>query len=282
MNGLINLYKPTGMSSAFAVSKVKRILGEKRVGHMGTLDPMAEGVLVVGVGKSARLFDYISGRKKTYTAKFKFGYETDTLDALGTVTDTTDDIPSMDAVLHALISLIGDIDQIPPAYSAKHVDGKRAYDLARRGEAVELKPVRVTVYDAQVVCQPRPDEIVVSITCSAGTYIRSIVRDVARMCGSLGTLTYLQRTKSGIFDVKDSVSLDALSVVKAGALIPPEAALDIPRHDIDKCRYDDLCHGRRIEFSADGDRLIYCDGVFFGIGAEKDGVLDLKTYLKDD
>lgn len=282
MNGLINLYKPTGMSSAFAVSKVKRILKEKRVGHMGTLDPMAEGVLVIGVGKSARLFDYISGRKKTYIAKFKFGYETDTLDATGKTVLTTEDIPSVDAVLHALASLVGDIEQMPPSFSAKHVDGKRAYDLARSGKTVELKPVRVTVYDAQIICQPHMDEIVASITCSSGTYVRSIVRDVAHMCGSLATLTYLQRTRSGIFDVTDSISFDALETVGAGALIPPENALDMPRCDIDKSLYDDLCHGRKIPFSADGDRLVYCDGVFFGIGAEKDGALNLKTYLKDD
>ena len=133
------------MSSAQAVGRVKRILDEKTVGHMGTLDPMAEGVLVLGVGKSARLFDYISGRKKTYIAKFKFGEETDTLDALGKVTDTTADIPSVDAVLHAMQSLVGEIEQIPPAYSAKHVDGKSAYALARDGKKVELKPFHVTI-----------------------------------------------------------------------------------------------------------------------------------------
>ena len=282
MNGLINLYKPTGMSSATAVSKVKRLLGEKTVGHMGTLDPMAEGVLVIGVGKCARLFDYLSGRKKTYIAKFKFGYATDTLDALGTVTQTTKDIPSVDAVLHAMRSLVGEIDQVPPAYSAKHVSGKRAYDLARRGEDVELKPVKVTIYDAQLICQPRMDEMVFSITCSSGTYIRSICRDVAKMCGSLATLTYLQRTQSGMFDVKDSVSLDALEIRKHTALIPPQDALEMERFDFpDEC-FDDLSHGRKLEFVADGHRLIYCRGILFGIGVSDNGALRLKTYLKDD
>ena len=133
------------MSSAQAVSRVKRILGEKTVGHMGTLDPMAEGVLVIGVGKSARLFDYICGRKKTYIAKFKFGAETDTLDALGEVTDTTSDIPSVDAVLHAVQSLVGEIEQVPPMFSAKHVNGKRAYALARDGKEVALDAVKVTI-----------------------------------------------------------------------------------------------------------------------------------------
>lgn len=282
MNGLINLYKPSGMSSAAAVSKVKRILGEKKVGHMGTLDPMAEGVLVIGVGKSARLFDYISGRQKTYVAKMKFGYETDTLDALGATVAETYDIPSVDAALNALTSLVGEIEQIPPAYSAKHVDGRRAYDLARHGKEIELEPVCVTIYNAELICQPRMDELVFTVTCSSGTYVRSIVRDVARMCGSLATLTYLQRTRSGCFDVKDSVSLDNLATVKSGALISPEKALELPRYDVGARFYDDMLHGRKVRFEEGGERLIYCNGVFFGIGRSEDGTLDLKTYLKDD
>lgn len=282
MNGLINLYKPTGMSSAQAVSRVKRILGEKTVGHMGTLDPMAEGVLVIGVGKSARLFDYISGRKKTYIAKFKFGYTTDTLDALGEVTETISDIPSVDAVLHAMQSLVGEIEQVPPVYSAKHVDGKRAYALARDGKSVELKPVRVTIYDTELICQPAMDEMVFSITCSAGTYIRAICRDVGKMCGSLATLTYLQRTKSGCFDVKDSVKLDELERIKEKALIPPQNVLDLPMYNVDDNLYDDMVHGRKLKCDVACDSLIYCNGQFFGIGNAVDGILKIKTYLRED
>lgn len=281
MNGLINLYKPTGMSSAQAVGRVKRILDEKTVGHMGTLDPMAEGVLVLGVGKSARLFDYLSGRKKTYIAKFKFGYATDTLDALGSTVETTADIPSVDAVLHAMCSLVGDIEQIPPAYSAKHIDGKRAYALARDGKQVELKPVKVTIYGTELICQPRMDEMVFSITCSAGTYIRAICRDVAKLCGSLATLTYLQRTKSGCFDVKDSISLEELERVKEKALIVPQDVLDLPVYNVDEKLYDDMMHGRKIGCSVDGDSLIYCNGEFFGVGCAVDGILKIKTYLRD-
>ncbi|MDE7164823.1 MAG: tRNA pseudouridine(55) synthase TruB [Clostridiales bacterium] len=282
MNGLINLYKPTGMSSARAVSRVKKILGEKTVGHMGTLDPMAEGVLIIGVGKSARLFDYISGRKKTYIAKFKFGYTTDTLDALGEVVDTTSDIPSVDAALHAMQSLVGEIEQLPPLYSAKHVDGKRAYALARDGKEVELKPVRVTIHDVELICQPKMDEMVFSVTCSAGTYIRSICRDVGKMCGSLATLTYLQRTKSGCFDVKDSVRIEELETLKDKAIITPESVLDLPTYHVDESLYDDMIHGRKIACNVGGDSLIYCKGEFFGVGRDIDGVLKIKTYLRDN
>ncbi|MDE7463623.1 MAG: tRNA pseudouridine(55) synthase TruB [Clostridiales bacterium] len=283
MNGLINLYKPPMMSSAQAVANVRRILGVKTVGHMGTLDPMAEGVLVIGVGKSTRLFDYLLKRRKAYVAKFEFGYETDTLDALGKTVATTADIPSAEAVLGAMRSMIGKIEQIPPVYSAKHVDGKRAYALARDGKDVELKPATVEIFDAQLVCQPRPNETVFSIECSAGTYIRSLCRDAAAMCGSLATLTYLQRTKSGCFNVSDSISLDALKVRREAAIVPPDVALgDMERVEIPIALKNDLEHGRKIEYDLKGDSLVYCDGVLFGIGCSVDGVLKLKTYLKDD
>lgn len=283
MNGLINLFKPSGMSSAQAVSRVKRILGEKTVGHMGTLDPMAEGVLVIGVGRSARLFDYITNSGKTYIAKFKFGYSTDTLDALGSVTETTCDIPSSDAVLHAMQSLVGEIEQIPPAYSAKHVNGRRAYELARSGQSVELKPSRVTVYGVNMICQPRPDEMVFEIDCSSGTYIRAICRDVAAMCGSLATMTFLRRTRSGVFKVDDSITFESLEAKKSSVLISPEIALGgLERYDVADELWDDMLHGRKLASNLDGNARVYCRGVFFGIGHTVDGILKLKTYLKDD
>ncbi len=269
------------MSSARAVSKIKRILGEKTVGHMGTLDPMAEGVLIVGVGKATRLFDRLCGKKKTYIAKFTFGYETDTLDAFGEIAERTKDIPSVDAVIGAMRSLIGESEQMPPIYSAKHVQGKRAYALARSGESPELKPSRITIYDAQLVCQPKIDETVFKITCSAGTYIRSICRDVARMCGSLATLTYLQRSASGNFDVADSISFEELESKKEHALVSAETVLDLPRYDVPSELFDDLDHGRKIACSLEHDSLIYGNGIFFGVGKAENGVLKIKTYLRD-
>lgn len=282
MNGLINLYKPSGISSAAAVGKVRHILGEKKIGHMGTLDPMAEGVLVLGVGKSARLFDYLAGKRKSYIAKFTFGYETDTLDKLGAVVSKTDDIPSVDAVLNAMLSLIGKQSQIPPVYSAKHIDGQRAYKLARSGATVEPKAVDIEIFGAELICQPRMNEFVFSVDCSAGTYIRSICRDVARLCGSLATLEYLQRTSSGVFKVSDSVSFENLDVIKGGAVIPPYKVIDLPRFDVSSEKKSDLDNGRRIECALTGDVLVYCDNVFYGIGREECGALKIITYLKDD
>ena len=281
MTGLINLYKPSGMSSAQAVARVRKILGEKTVGHMGTLDPMAEGVLVIGVGKATRLFDYLVQKRKSYTAKFKFGYETDTLDALGKTIKTTRDIPSDTAVLAAMQSLVGKIEQIPPVFSAKHIDGERAYKLARRGVETELKPVPVEIYAVELVCQPRPDELVFNIDCSAGTYIRSICRDAARLCGSLATLTYLQRTASGRFKVCNSVTLENLEIQKSAALTAVDEALDIPKIEIADARYDDLVCGRRVQCDFSGYAYVYCRGELFGIANADGGVLNLKTYLKD-
>ncbi len=281
MNGLINLYKPSGMSSAKAVGKVKHILGEKKAGHMGTLDPMAQGVLVIGVGKSARLFDYLSGERKRYLCKFEFGFETDTLDALGETVRTTRDIPSVDAVYAAMQSLVGKSEQIPPSFSAKHVGGKRAYELARSGEAVNLKPNTVEIFGAELICQPSMKEFVFGVDCSAGTYIRSICRDVATMCGSLATLTYLQRTRSGKFDVKDSVTLENLEIVKEGAIVPPNKILDLPVYEVPVENRDDLDNGRKLECDRAGDLAVYCDGTLYGIGRSEDGILKIKTYLKD-
>lgn len=282
MNGLINLYKPSGISSAAAVGKVRRILGEKKVGHMGTLDPMAEGVLVLGVGKSARLFDYLAGKRKSYIAKFKFGYETDTLDKLGTTTATTDDIPSVDAVLNATLSLVGKQSQIPPVYSAKHIDGQRAYKLARSGVSVDVKPADIEIFGAELVCQPRMDEFVFSIDCSAGTYIRSICRDVARLCGSLATLEYLQRTSSGNFKVTDSLTFENLEILKEKAIVPPSAAVDLPKYEVAAELRSDLDNGRAIRCGIEGNALVYCGGELYGIGCSENGVLKVKTYLKGD
>ncbi len=282
MNGLINLYKPSMMSSAQAVAKVRHILGEESVGHMGTLDPMAEGVLVIGVGKSTRLFDYLVQKRKTYVAKFKFGYETDTLDACGTTVAQTRDIPSADAVLGAMRSMIGKFMQTPPVYSAKHVDGVRAYKLARGGKPIEPKQSEVEIYGVELICQPRPDETVFRVECSAGTYIRSLCRDAAVMCGSLATLTYLRREQSGAFFVDDSVSFKEIEECRAGVIVPPETALpDMARVEIAPEYYDDMDNGRIVECAFDGDAFIYCRDVLFGIGKSERGVLKLKTYLKD-
>lgn len=210
MIGFLNINKPSGMSSSAVVSKIKKIANISRVGHMGTLDPMACGVLPIAVGKATRMFDYFLDKQKSYSAIFEFGYETDTLDKEGVVVDKTDKIPTLSEIQAVLPKMLGKIAQMPPKYSAKSVGGVRAYQLARKGIEVDLKPKTVEIFNISV-SQKSETEYAFDITCSSGTYIRSICRDIAYAVGSLATMTYLQRTNSGVFDISDALDLSALT-----------------------------------------------------------------------
>ena len=145
MNGFINYYKPSGISSAYAINRIKKLFKGDKIGPMGTLDPLAEGVLPIAIGKSTRLFDYLLDKEKIYIAEFTFGYETDTLDRGGKVIKEGGLVPTVDEVLKVIPTLVGKVDQLPPLYSAKNVGGERSYDLARRGIEVELKPKTVEI-----------------------------------------------------------------------------------------------------------------------------------------
>ena len=197
MNGFFNINKPKGMTSSQVVGKVKYLLGKKaKVGHMGTLDPLASGVLPIAVGRATRLFDFLLQKKKTYIATFQFGIHTDTLDSTGTTLDTSNVIPTIDQITSVLPQFLGVNQQIPPAYSAKSINGKRAYDLARQGQEVELKPCTIQIFDIQVQRQLAHDTFQFLITCSAGTYIRSIARDLGTALGTFATMTELNQDNS--------------------------------------------------------------------------------------
>ena len=182
MTGFLNVYKPSGLSSAAAVAQVKRLV-RTPCGHMGTLDPLAEGVLPVGVGNASRLFDYFLSKKKTYTARFRFGATTATLDGEGEVV-RGGRVPAEAEIAAALPALTGTIEQIPPAYSAVSVRGRRGYALARAGEEVSLPPRAVTVDHFRLCGQTAPDEFEFCIVCGAGTYIRALARDLAEALDS--------------------------------------------------------------------------------------------------
>ena len=226
-DGLLLVDKPVGVSSHDVVSVARRALGESRIGHAGTLDPFASGLLVLLVGRATRLLPHLAGEPKVYDATIRFGAETDTEDHLGTVVREAP-LPGRGALLAALPGLTGRVEQVPPAYSAKRVEGRRAYDLARRGETVTLAPVAVQVHRWEV---RRLDEgpagvreADVRITCGGGTYIRSLARDLARAVGSAAHLTALRRLASGPFRVADAVSLETLRDA-APPLRPALAAL---------------------------------------------------------
>ncbi len=235
LSGWIILDKPLGLGSTQAVSAVKRALrdaGEPKtkVGHGGTLDPLATGVLPIALGEATKLAGRMLDATKAYDFTIRFGEQTSTLDSEGEVVATSDVQPSRSEVEAILPRFTGPIEQMPPAYSAVKVDGKRAYDLARAGEEVELKTRAVTIHDLRLVAT---DEVsaTLSATVSKGTYIRSLARDIALALGSVGHVTMLRRTKAGPFDLAQAISLDFLGeAAKARALtrtvLPLEAGLD--------------------------------------------------------
>ena len=241
LHGWIILDKPVGLGSTQAVSAVKRLLREAgepkiKVGHGGTLDPLASGVLPIALGEATKLAGRMLDATKDYSFTIKFGEETDTLDAEGEVTATSDVLPTPEQIQALLPRFTGPIEQVPPAYSALKIDGKAAYARARAGEAVEMKPRTVTVHNLQLLTASEArgeglEKVTLSATVSKGTYIRSLARDIARALGTIGHVSMLRRTRAGPFTLETAISLDFLAeAAKArqldGAVVPLQAALD--------------------------------------------------------
>jgi tRNA pseudouridine55 synthase len=236
-HGWIILDKPRGMGSTQGVGAVKRVLREggyakTKVGHGGTLDPLAEGVLPIALGEATKLAGRMLDASKIYEFTVRFGEQTDTLDAEGQIVERSDVRPSLAEIDAILPQFTGAIEQVPPAYSALKVDGKRAYDLARAGEAVQLKTRAVVIHSLTMGGGAHDrDKITLVAHVSKGTYIRSLARDIARALGTCGHVTYLRRTKAGPFGQAQAISLDKLNEIANGAqlsdlLLPLEAGLD--------------------------------------------------------
>ncbi|MAY19720.1 MAG: tRNA pseudouridine(55) synthase TruB [Erythrobacteraceae bacterium] len=255
-HGWIILDKPRELGSTQAVGAVKRNLREggyakTKVGHGGTLDPLAEGVLPIALGEATKLAGRMLDASKIYDFTIRFGEQTDTLDTEGEVIERSDVRPSLSEIEAVLPQFIGPIEQVPPAYSALKVDGKRAYDRARAGEEVELATRAVTIHALTVTGGPHArDEVTLSAHVSKGTYIRSLARDIAHALGSCGHVTYLRRTKAGPFLEADAISLDKLNEIANGAqlsdlLLPLEAGLDdIPALNLDQTDAQAVRQGR--------------------------------------
>ena len=209
MDGVLVVDKPEGLTSHDVVAAARRLLGEKRIGHTGTLDPLATGVLPLACGRATRLVRFLSASDKDYEATILFGVTTDTLDVTGQETGRSGAIPSRDALLATMQSLEGEQLQVPPAYSAKKVGGRRAYDFARRDEPVELAAVPVRLSRLELL-EFGDDRCRVSLTCSAGFYVRALVRDIGARCGTGACLEALRRTRSGDFTLDEAIPLDAL------------------------------------------------------------------------
>ena len=230
MNGFLNILKPPGMSSAAVVGAVKRLTNEKRVGHAGTLDPEAAGVLPVMVGQATRLFDYLVDKEKQYVAECAFGLATDTQDAQGAVTARGDEYPDLETVRRAADRLTGDIWQRPGAYSAVKQDGRPLYRLARAGEQVEA-PLRQVHIERIVLRGEAPRHgVLMTVDCGRGTYIRSLCEDLGKLCGCPAHMRFLLRTKSGAFTLETAMTLEeAAALAERGALgeslLPPDMPL---------------------------------------------------------
>ena len=248
MDGALILDKPKGITSHDAVAAARRLVREKRIGHAGTLDPMATGVLVLLCGRATRLSRFIMASDKTYEARVLFGVTTDTYDVTGTVTSQSASGPLMADVERALASLRGSYLQEPPAFSAKKVQGQRAYDLARRQESVALQPVPVTVSRIDVTAFDGP-RVTVVLTCSAGFYVRSFAHALGQLVGTGACLEELRRTRSGDFHVEEAVSLDdtASGETLASRLIPMDHLLrSLPARVVTAEGRQRVAHGREL------------------------------------
>jgi tRNA pseudouridine55 synthase len=289
MNGVINVLKPPAMSSNGVTVYLKKLLNEKRVGHAGTLDPGAAGVLVVLLGRTARLSDYLMGHDKIYLAEMHFGCTTDTLDSYGTVLETRMPVRkiTLEGVRRACAAFVGQITQMPPAYSAIKVNGRKSYELARKGINIPKPPRNVQIYAIEVLEQTGPLQFLLRICCSKGTYVRTLVEDIAASMGELAYTSLLVREKSGDYDIQHAYTLDEIAeMAQAGDFsfcISPERVVEkLPAVHLGREQRFAIEHGQLL--TADypipsGQFALYCDNVFYGIGIEEGGHPKLKIPL---
>ncbi len=285
LDGWILLDKPVGITSTQAVSAVKRLFNAKKAGHAGTLDPLASGCLPIAFGEATKTVPYVMDGRKTYRFTVRFGIETDTDDAEGKPVETSDARPSDDDILAALPAFIGEIMQVPPAYSALKIGGERAYDLARDGETVVLEARPVTIYSLIMVERPDVDHAVLEAECGKGTYVRAIARDLGRMLGARGHVATLRRASVGSFLEEDLVPLDELRErAEAGeealleVLDPVDCALEeLPHLSISpqdahrmRCGQSVILRGRDAPI-VEGHAAIFCQESLIAIGDVENG-----------
>jgi tRNA pseudouridine55 synthase len=252
IDGLLVIDKPGGITSRDAVDRAMRWLPKRTpVGHTGTLDPLATGVLVLCIGKATRLAEYVQAMPKSYTSRFRLGSRSDTDDVDGTVTPVPGAVaPSADAVRDAVRSFVGTIEQTPPAYSAAKVSGRRAYAIARGGGDVDLAPRPVTVYDIRITAYSYP-YLDVEVDCGKGTYIRSIARDLGAKLGCGGMVETLRRTRVGPFRAEDGVPPDAEADAALAKLRPVEDAVaGLPAWRVDDVGARAVAHGNAVPVAA--------------------------------
>jgi tRNA pseudouridine55 synthase len=258
VHGWLIIDKPLGISSAKAVARARAIMEAQKAGHAGTLDPLATGVLPIALGEATKTVSWVMNGSKSYRFTVCWGEARTTDDMEGAVTETSDIRPTTDAISAVLGEFVGEIQQTPPIYSAIKVDGRRAYDLARSDEAVELKTRIVTIDSLELIEIPDSDHAVFEVHCGKGTYVRSLARDMAVRLGTVGHIQAIRRLSSGPFEESDAISLDKLESLRHIApqqdyLLPVETALDdIPALAMTTTQADHLKHGRSVRVRGAG------------------------------
>lgn len=282
--GFLNIYKPVGMTSHDVVAALRRVTKIKQIGHTGTLDPFAEGVLPICVGKATRLIEYLQDDKE-YLATVQFGASTNTFDLDGEKTSVSGKKVTKSQVEEALKAFSGEISQLPPIFSAIKVKGKKLYEYARKGEEVEIHPRKVVIENIELkVFDEENQQAQILIKCSKGTYIRSIANDLGQNLGCGGYLVKLIRTQAGSFRVENSVQLDGIEVERN--LINPTDILDLPRIAVAESDLAKIKNGMPIEFSPREDIkfgnfviLVYNDVEICAVGVADVGKIKLKKVF---
>lgn len=287
MNGVINVLKPPGMTSSDVVVFLRRLLNIKKVGHTGTLDPDAAGVLPICIGKATRISDYIMHQDKVYRCEVKLGLETDTADISGKIISRTDSYPDFNSLTEAIASFQGDIEQIPPMHSAIKVNGKKLYELARQGIELEVAPRKISIYSIKIMNYAPPDTFMLEVICSKGTYIRALCRDIGRYLGCGAVMSFLLRYRTGYFSLPQSLTLDEIKTAHengtaADFIIPMESALKevLPQVYLKDDCMAKLCNGNKIDISNITNMSenvgnnpffsVICGTTFIGIGCFDD------------
>lgn len=279
-DGLLLVDKPAGITSHDVVDRVRRALGTRRIGHAGTLDPFATGLLILLIGRATRLLPYLDAEPKLYRASIRFGTRTTTDDLHGETLETQP-APEQAVVERAIASLTGHLLQRPPAFSAKQIGGVRAYASARRGAPLALEPVGVTVHEWRVLAREGPD-LRVEISCSGGTYVRSLARDLGEATGSAAHLAELRRLRSGRFDVADAHSVESVMNGEFELRPPGAAVAQLEQQPVDDLDAKRVVHGQNVPAQAPADVVALChDGDLLAIAVRDGDTFRPRVVMRD-
>lgn len=288
MDGILNVLKPVGMTSSDVVVLLRKLLVQKKIGHTGTLDPGAAGVLPIGIGKGTKLFDYIVNKEKVYIAEITLGCKTDSQDSFGVITNAYTKIVSLDEVNNTFQSFIGNIKQKPPMYSAIKYKGKKLYELARQGITIDLPDRDAFIYDISLLAQTEYNRYLIKVTCSKGTYIRTLCNDIGDALGCGAYMSFLLRTETGCFSIDQALTIEEITLLhKQGNLNSYIKPLDFPLKNmpficVEKDYLRNIENGNHIDLSwienteninientSNIKYRIYCNDRFCGIGSRR-------------